>query len=313
MKKVSIIVPTIGRSSLKDTLKSLLAQTYKNLEIIVTDDTKEGKACEIVKEFPMDKIKYVKNEKYMHGPTGNKNNGLDHVTGEYFTFVDDDDQLLPEAIETLIMYAEERNYPIVMANCLDSKTGKFKGLSYGKDMEWTYEDFLRGYLDGDYFLIVATYLLNNERFKDDTWGAELLLWWKIFKKIKKGYYIDKALMICNTVSSGRVTIQMERYPERQVLNYYYTILEFGEDLLKINQKQYVRYILRGMYFAKLGCDTDKLKFFKESLKSVNHKTLKVFSYLYYLFVKMVPRKILLKANLYLYKTCIPLIKNWFKK
>ncbi len=289
MKKVSIIVPTVGRSSLRDTLKSLLAQTYKNLEIIVTDDTKEGKAYEIVKEFPMDKIKYVKNEKYMHGPTGNKNNGLDHITGEYFTIVDDDDQLLPEAIETLIKHAEEKNYPIVIANCLDLQTGKFTGFSYGKDMEWTYEDVLSGYLDGEYFGIVATYLLNNERFRDDTWGAELLLWFKILKKIKKGYYIDKALRLYNTVYSDKVTLQIERYPERQVLNYYYTILEFGEDLLKINQKQYVRRILRGMYFAKLVGDIDKLKFFKESLKNINHKTLKLFSYLYYLFVRVVPK------------------------
>jgi len=107
--KVSVVIPTIRRNTLKETIESVLNQTYKNLEIIITDDTEDRKAYPILKPYLSDKrIKYVVNNKYMHGPAGNKNNGLDHITGEYFTFVDDDDTILPEAIEKLLKIAIQK-------------------------------------------------------------------------------------------------------------------------------------------------------------------------------------------------------------
>lgn len=312
-KKVSIIVPTIGRASLRNTLASILNQSYQNLEIIVTDDTPEGKAYPIVKEFNSEKIKYVKNEKYKRGPSGNKNNGLDFITGDYFTFVDDDDVILPEAIETLIKVAEEKGYSIVIANCLDSETGKYTGLSYGKDLEWTYEDWLKGYLDGEYFGLVATDLLGSDRFNDECWGAELLLWWKILKKAKKGYYLDRALKIYSTIGSDRVTYKMEKFSERQVLSYYYILKEFGEDLLKVNPKQYARYLLRGIYFAKIADDLSKLNFFKESISKIENLWLKMLVSSYYWFCILSPKNLLVKLNAFLYKSIIPFVKAWFRK
>lgn len=48
---VSVIIPTIGRETLKNTLESVINQTYSNLEIIVTDDTENGKAYRIIESY----------------------------------------------------------------------------------------------------------------------------------------------------------------------------------------------------------------------------------------------------------------------
>ena len=310
--KVSIIIPTIGRPTLKDTLKSVLNQTYPNLEIIVTDDTPEGKAFEIMKKFNSSVIKYVRNERYKKGPAGNKNNGLDHITGDYFTFVDDDDVLLPDAIETSVKIAM-LGYQVILGNCVNSLTGAFTGISYDKDREFSYKDFIKGFLDGEYYGFVKTDLLSNDRFYDACWGGEHLLWWKLLKRMKKGIYVNKVFKIYNAQSNDRVTFQMETFPERQVLNYYYTIVEFGEDLLNIAPKQYVRYLLRGMYFAKLANDIEKLKFFKKSIYKIKNLNLKILSFTYYLTVKYLPKNFLMRINFLVYKTIISRIKVWFRK
>jgi len=312
-KLVSIIIPTIGRESLKNTLISVQNQTYKNIEIIVTDDTPDNKAYKIVKEFNSQKIKYVKNKKYRRGPSGNKNNGLDYVRGDYFIFVDDDDIIFPKAIETLVSIAEEKKYRVVIANYIDLKTGKYTGISYGKNMECLYEDFLKGYLDGDYIVFVSSDLL-EDRFNDKCWGAEVLLWWKVYKKAKKCYYLDKALGIVNREERDRVTLQIENNPEKQVLNYYYILKEFGEDLLRVNPKQYIRYLIRGIYFAKLANDKYKLTFFKKLTKNIRDIKLKTFVIIFYLICTILPKHIVKKLNTFLYKySIVDLIKKYFRK
>jgi glycosyltransferase involved in cell wall biosynthesis len=68
--KVSVIIPAIGRESLIRTLESVLNQTYQNIEIIITDDTEEGKAKPLIERYLTDpRIKYVINTKYKHGPS----------------------------------------------------------------------------------------------------------------------------------------------------------------------------------------------------------------------------------------------------
>jgi GalNAc5-diNAcBac-PP-undecaprenol beta-1,3-glucosyltransferase len=60
--KVSVIIPTIGRESLIRTLESVLNQTYHNLEVIITNDTEEGKAKPLIERYLTDpRIKYVIN------------------------------------------------------------------------------------------------------------------------------------------------------------------------------------------------------------------------------------------------------------
>ncbi|MCI6889760.1 MAG: sugar transferase [Ruminococcus sp.] len=103
---VSVIIATYRRKeSLEKAIKSIINQTYSNIEIIVVDDNAEEKwnnivneiieKCRSLTEIP---ILYIKNE-YNIGSAKTRNTGINKSRGEYVTFLDDDDIYLPPKIE----------------------------------------------------------------------------------------------------------------------------------------------------------------------------------------------------------------------
>ena len=112
---VSVLVPTYKRSDLLPrALGSILAQTYKNIEIVVVDDNPPSSEDRAKTESIMSQyIKRVSSIKYIQttGATGGgaaRNLGLKYCTGEYIAFLDDDDRFLPDKIETQLDFMRER-------------------------------------------------------------------------------------------------------------------------------------------------------------------------------------------------------------
>lgn len=98
---VSVIIATYRRdNSLKRAIESVLNQTYKDIEIIVVDDNANTewntKVEDIVKQYPV--VKYIQN-KENKGSAATRNTGIQKSTGDFITFLDDDDEYLPEKIE----------------------------------------------------------------------------------------------------------------------------------------------------------------------------------------------------------------------
>ncbi len=128
MPKLSVIVPTFNRQVLLEkAIKSIQNQDFKDLEIIVSDDNSSDDTKSVVQNLQKDddRIKYFLNQNYKQGPNGNKNNGLDQASGEFVTFLDDDDELLSGALTTLMQKASE-GYAHVFGNCLIEKEGNLR-------------------------------------------------------------------------------------------------------------------------------------------------------------------------------------------
>jgi GalNAc5-diNAcBac-PP-undecaprenol beta-1,3-glucosyltransferase len=295
--KVSVIIPTIGRESLIRTLESVLNQTYQNLEIIITDDTEEGKAKPLIERYLADpRIKYVINTKYKHGPDGNKNNGLDNITGEYFTFVDDDDIIMPNAIEELLNVAIKGNYSIVFANCVDNVEGKFTGLHYGKDEEVSWVDWLCSKYEREYFFLIKTSILENDRFYDECWGGEGILMLKLFKKAQVSFYLHKVLARIYKVyigSQDRVSLQYAKQAKRTYLKYVLLLQEFGNDMISHCPKTFIRHSLIGIYYSALvGEYKQAFKWCVDSVKA--YPKLFFIPILWTLFCMILPKSFVIK-------------------
>jgi len=256
MPKISIIIPTIGRKSLVKALESVLNQTFQDFEVIVTDDTEDEKAKPLLIPYLKDKrIKYVVNRKYMHGPTGNKNNGLDQISGEYFGILDDDDELFPQAFEKLYKIAKEKGYEMIFANCFDNIKGEFTGKHYEKSEEVSFSDIICGKFEGEYWGLTKTSLLGKDRFFEETWGGEDLLWWKLWKKAKKGFYLHEVVRKYTINSLDAVSKQVfldKEKLKRAFLNYKYSVEIFKEDFKKLCPRRYLKISLMAIYFAKLS-------------------------------------------------------------
>lgn len=100
---VSIIVPVYNNSKYLDKcIKSIINQTYKNLEIILVNDGSTDNSDKIIKSYTKkdSRIKtiYQKNA----GQSAARNQGLKIATGDYISFVDADDEVKPEFIEKLL-------------------------------------------------------------------------------------------------------------------------------------------------------------------------------------------------------------------
>jgi len=95
---VSAIVTTYNRPQLvKRALLSVRAQTYKSLEVIVVEDgTETGVADWLDQELP--NAQYIRH-KENRGLAAARNTGLEHASGEYIAYLDDDDEWKPKRIE----------------------------------------------------------------------------------------------------------------------------------------------------------------------------------------------------------------------
>jgi glycosyltransferase involved in cell wall biosynthesis len=99
---VTIGIPTRNRAYLlEQTIKSVLNQTYKNIEIIVSDNCSDDNTEEIVRKFGRDKNIYYYRQNTNIGMVNNWNFCLDKANGEFFLLLSDDDILEEDAIRVL--------------------------------------------------------------------------------------------------------------------------------------------------------------------------------------------------------------------
>lgn len=99
---VSIVIPVYnGENYLREAIDSALAQTYKNIEIIVVNDGSrdDGKTHEIALSYG-DKIRYFHKEN--GGCASALNEGIRHARGDYFSWLSHDDRYLPEKIDSQV-------------------------------------------------------------------------------------------------------------------------------------------------------------------------------------------------------------------
>lgn len=94
----SIVIPTRERDeTLRRTLATCVEQTYEPLEIIVSDNAGGGRTREVAESFGDSRIRYVTTGRRV-SMSRNWEFGLSHVTGDYVTFLGDDDGLMPNAV-----------------------------------------------------------------------------------------------------------------------------------------------------------------------------------------------------------------------
>lgn len=125
---VSVIIPVYNvLPYIKESIESVINQTYKDLEIIIIDDGSDDGSelvCDIYKKDSRVKVVHQKNQ----GLSGARNTGLDISTGDYIAFLDSDDAFYPEMIQTMLEGIEKSKADIVVCgyNRVNS-TGKLTG------------------------------------------------------------------------------------------------------------------------------------------------------------------------------------------
>ena len=97
-RKFTVIIPTRERSgTLVSTLRSVLSQTYSNIEVVVSDNHSTDSTEQVAKGFEDPRIIYVNTGRRV-SMAANWEFALGHATGDWLTILGDDDALLPNSV-----------------------------------------------------------------------------------------------------------------------------------------------------------------------------------------------------------------------
>lgn len=97
---ISVIVATYNRASfLKETIDSILGQTYPHIELIIVSDASTDNTDDTVSSYDDKRIRYIKLLENRGLPSKTRNEGIKMAKGKYIAFCDDDDLWKPEKLK----------------------------------------------------------------------------------------------------------------------------------------------------------------------------------------------------------------------
>lgn len=117
---VSIIMPSYNTGRfIKETIESVLAQSYQNFELIIVDDCSTDNTDEVVEKYLTDKrITYIKNDKNS-GAAVSRNRALREAKGKWIAFLDSDDLWETQKLEKQIAFMRDNNYHFSYTNYIE--------------------------------------------------------------------------------------------------------------------------------------------------------------------------------------------------
>ncbi len=119
MKKVSVVLPSYnGAKHIKESIQSVLDQTYQNLELIIVDDCSTDETLQIARCYAQKdrRIQIVYNEVNQKLPQS-LNIGFRQATGDYLTWTSDDNYYDADAIEAMVAFLDKAPKESAMVYC----------------------------------------------------------------------------------------------------------------------------------------------------------------------------------------------------
>ncbi len=255
-------------------IRSVLAQTYQDFEIILVDNGSTDHTSQVLEQYRTHpKIRIFRLEKN-RGVTGGMNFALDQVSGEWFGTLGDHDELVPHAFETMMRVPEEVDPGInaVTSNSISSTTGAFYGRGLDKDQYLPLETIVSK-VSGEFFGLAKTELVGENRLNENLLGNENTFWYKIDAAAKR-YYIHQGLKIFNTDEGNSFTEELKSLDIQTKMGMYHELTNeafFWDVLNKYNPNRALALSIRGYFFSKVAGNTVGLEFYGRKLKSGSGK------------------------------------------
>lgn len=233
--KISIIMGIYnGSKFVRDSIDSIIKQTYENWEFIICDDCSSDNTIKIIEEYAQkdNRIKIIKNKKNL-GLAATLNKCLEYCTGEYIARQDDDDISLPIRLQKQInFFNENKQYDLVgsRAYLIDTDNNV-----WGSSVVPVELPTAKNLLNGPCF-IHPTVMIKKSVLKElNGYDAKALrvedydLWFRFFSKNYKAYNMQEELI--------QYRLDTHSYSKRK---YKYRVNEFKVKMngYKINKIPY---------------------------------------------------------------------------
>ena len=264
LPQVSVIIPTFRRPDTLDrAINSVLGQSYPNVEVIVVDDNNPDtdgrrKTEEKMSAFADNpRVKYIKHEKNKNGSAA-RNTGAKASKGKYVAFLDDDDEFLPNKIESQVKRLE--SLPEDWGCCYSKYYTQIKGKLEKESPESTEGYIYMEALMHKVSFAAGSNLMVRKSVFDEVGGFdesfqrsqdhELLT--KIARKYKVAYVSEPGLIV-------HVHNNLKQFDYEEIINRYITSFKPFIDELSNEQKTVFWECINGNRFYHFLRDKKDIK------------------------------------------------------
>jgi glycosyltransferase involved in cell wall biosynthesis len=211
MPLVSIITPLYNSERfIKETIMSVLTQTYTNWEMIIVDDSSTDNSVDIVKNLIAGdpRIKLIRLSKNS-GADVARNTAIEAAQGKYVAFLDSDDLWHPEKLEKQIRFMEDNDYLLTYTYYEQMDTdGNYLGKIVTPPERVSYNDMLKSNYIGCLTAVYNQDKLGKKYMPSIKSRQDYGLWLKILKEVPYAYCLSESLayyrIVSGSVSSNKI-------------------------------------------------------------------------------------------------------------
>ncbi len=185
---VSIITPVYNAERfIKDTIRTVQAQTYDNWELLLVNDCSADNSEKIIKQHAKNdkRIKLI-NLETNSGSAKARNTAIEASTGRYLAFLDADDIWESNKLEKQIKFMQDNKAAFIYSNYeFADETGKPNGKKVTVPKTINYEEALKNLIIWTSTVMVDTTLINRDsiRMPNVKRGQDMATWWSLLKQI----------------------------------------------------------------------------------------------------------------------------------
>lgn len=206
---VSIITPAHNSEKyIKQTIESVLNQTYQNWELIIIDDYSSDNTVEIAKQYQDYRIKII-SLKINVGAAEARNIGLRMAKGKYIAFLDSDDLWKKDKLEKQLKFMIENNYAFSFSSYqLMNEDGTITTKTVRAPSVLTYDKYLKNTAIGCLTVIIDKEKTGYFEFPQIKSSHDMALWLNIMKRGFNAYGYSEVLayyrLTNNSISSNKI-------------------------------------------------------------------------------------------------------------
>lgn len=239
---VSIVVPCYNHEKyVKETIESIINQTYKNIELIVIDDGSKDNSVSVIQELA-DKYGFTFIHRPNKGLSATLNEGIRLSKGKYFCACASDDIYMLDKIEKQVQFMETNpEYGMCYGKIVE-----FDDSGYKKEREiknaksgWCFEELiLSNFIPAVSQMIKRDIFEDVGNFDEDLYIEDWDMWLRIVYKYKIGYvdnYLAYYRLHSNNCSSNTLKMHLAKVT---IINKWGKIRNISMEINKVNMKTF---------------------------------------------------------------------------